>query len=160
MRSRGFTLVEILVVLVIIGVVTGAVLISAFSGGEGRLANHEIQRLELVAARLRDESVLRTVEYGLRFHRGGYEVLLWDGQQWIPESPVHIWSPAVNAELVVNGHPVSLAGQVPPGAARPQVAFLSSGEADGFELVLRAGEAGERLVVHGTGLIERERLVR
>lgn len=160
MRSRGFTLVEILVVLVIIGVVTGAVLISAFSGGEGRLANQEIQRLELVAERLRDESVLRTVEYGLRFHGGGYEVLVWDGQQWIAESPVHTWTPAVDADLTVNGQAVTLAARPPPGPARPQVAFLSSGEADGFELVLRAGGAGERLVVHGTGLIERERLVR
>jgi general secretion pathway protein H len=157
-RSRGFTLVEILVVLVIIGVVAGAVMITAFGGGESRLANQEIQRIELVAARLRDESVLRTVEYGLRFHAGGYQTLVWDGQQWTPESPGHAWSPAVRAELVVNGRAVALANRLPSGPAQPQIAFLSSGEADGFVLTLRAGADGERLVVHSSGLIERERL--
>lgn len=160
MRSRGFTLVEILVVLVIIGVVAGVVMVTAFSGGEGRLANQEIQRLELVAARLRDESVLRTVEYGLRFHGGGYEILVWNGQQWVAESTMHTWPPGLAVELVVNGQAVTLADRVPSSAAQPQVAFLSSGEADGFELTLRTDGIGERLTVHGTGLVERVRLDR
>lgn len=158
MQSRGFTLVEILVVLVIIAVVTGMVMVTAFGGGEGRLANQEIQRLELIAARLRDESALRTVEYGLRFQNSGYEILVWNGQEWIAESAVHTWAPVLDVELVVNGRFVVLAERVPSGPAQPQIAFLSSGESDGFELTLRGGGVGERLTVHGTGLIERERL--
>lgn len=154
MRSRGFTLVEILVVLVVIGVVTGTVLLTAFTGGESRLVRQEAQRLEIVAGRLRDESVLRMVEYGLRFHSGGYEILVWSDGRWIPEDGGHDWPAVLQAELVVNGQAVALDSE------RPQVAFLSSGEADGFELTLRADGAGERLRVHNTGLIEREPLER
>ncbi len=86
--SRGFTLVEMLVVVVIIGVmVVGAVLALGVAGRDRALEN-ETRRLDALLAYARDQAELQTREYGLRFTRNGYSFIAYDARrgQWLEQS--------------------------------------------------------------------------
>lgn len=155
---KGFTLIEVLVVLVIIGVVVGATLFTVRAGGEERVARDEVRRLEHAVTLLADESVQRMAELGLQFHARGYRVLAWDGAAWVPHGRARTWPDGLGAELVVEARATPLPPAFPPGAPRPEVVFLSSGEVSAFTLSLRAAGGGERLTVHAHGGTEREPL--
>lgn len=163
-RSGGFTLIEILVVLVIAGMITTLALISVRGGGEHRLAHDELRRLERLVEVIADESVYRVLELGLEFRASGYRVLAWDGHMWAPLPTAGAlrprrWPDTLLATLAVEGAPVALTEAFREKDPVPQVVFLSSGEVSAFTLDLMAGNAhGGRLAVHLTGDAERTQI--
>ncbi len=77
---RGFTLLEILVVVIIIGVLTALLLPNLNAGGRYRELNREAASL---AARIRvaqDDAMLAGREYGIVFSSEGYRFVAWDAQ--------------------------------------------------------------------------------
>ena len=160
-RQRGFTLIEILVVMLIAGILTAAALLSVRGGGEERLAREEIQRLDRLVALASDEAVYRRLELGLEFRREGYRFLVWNEETWAPlPSPgplrAHRWPEALTASLTVEAKPTSLPASFAAEEPVPQVVFLSSGEVSAFQLDLTAANGlGERLQVHVTAATER-----
>ena len=163
LSARGFTLIEILVVLVIVGIVTTTALLSLRGGGEARLARAEIQQLERLVELASDEALYRALELGIEFRQGGYRFLVWDGTTWSPVADVNAmrersWPDVLAAQLVVEAKPVPLPMAFPADNPVPQVVLLSSGEVSAFELELRAPDGGESLTVHATGTSEREPL--
>lgn len=161
-RARGFTLIEILVVVVIVGIVTATALLSVRAGGEARLAREEIHRLERLVAVAIDEAVYRNLELGVEFVAGGYRFLVWDGATWSPMTDGAMrerrWPDVLAARLTVEARPVTLPRAYPTEKPVPQVVLLSSGEVSAFELELRAPDGGESLTVHATAVTEREPL--
>lgn len=160
-RERGFTLIEILVVMLIAGILTAAVLLSVRGGGEERLAREEIRRLDRLVALASDEAVFRLLELGLEFHREGYRFLVWTGEAWAPlpePGPLraHRWPEALTGSLTVEAKPTPLHASFAAEEPVPQVVFLSSGEVSAFQLELVAANGlGERLQVHVTADTER-----
>jgi general secretion pathway protein H len=145
-RVAGFTLIEVLVVMVVIGCLAGLAVISSGVAGPARQLNHEAERLAGLIGVLADEAVLDNREYGLRLERDGYQVFfhdeasgrwqaLSDGTRQLPD-----W-----AELTfeLDGEPLVLpapasgqekkARDAPPV---PQLVILSSGELSPFRLQL------------------------
>ena len=159
---RGFTLIELLVVIVIVGVMMSMVLLTVRGGGEARLAQDEIQRLDRLVQLAADESVYRLVELGLEFARDGYRFLVWDGTEWTPlpdPGPLreHRWPDALVPALTVEAKPVPVPAAFMAEEPVPQVVFLSSGEVSAFTLELVApGGVGERLQVFITAETERD----
>ena len=163
LSAHGFTLIEILVVLVIVGIVTTTVLLSLRGGGEARLAREEILQLERLVELASDEALYRSLELGIEFRQHGYRFMVWDGATWSPVADVpamreRSWPEILRAELTVEARPVPLPPSFRADKPVPQVVLLSSGEVSAFELELRAPDGGESLTVHTTGTTAREPL--
>jgi general secretion pathway protein H len=83
-RSGGFTLIEILVVIVIVGIVMSIAILSiTLAGGDSQL-REEAQRMVSLVEVAQDESLLQGREFGLEFMQGSYRFVEFDPltRQW------------------------------------------------------------------------------
>ena len=150
--QHGFTLLEVMLVVVIIAVLTGLATL-ALGGNQQRRLQHEAERLQQVLQLLRDEAEQQQLELGIRFTPNGYQVLrldqvslTWQSMQEKPFS-AHEFALPLAIHLQLEGNSLTpqaddgseqwlSAGQARRSAPVPQLLFLSSGESSAFELSL------------------------
>ena len=155
-RPNGFTLVEMLVVLVIIGVmVAGGTLALSWLGDDSQL-QREADRVLALMNYARERAELQTREYALRLTPGRYEFMSLDarGGRWMPVTDddtlrARALPDGIDVKLIVEGRPVILLPDPPQSKAKllddskelkPQIMLLSSSDVTSFELTLiRAG---------------------
>ena len=77
---KGFTLIEILVVIVIISISVGLVVVNFTTGGVDKKAEEEVIRLQQLLRTAHQQSVIRAEEYGVRFYKTGYRFMKYDEQ--------------------------------------------------------------------------------
>jgi len=77
---KGFTLIEILVVIVIISISVGLVVVNFTTGGVEKTAEEEAIRLQQLLRVAHQQSVIRAEEYGVRFYKTGYRFMKYDEQ--------------------------------------------------------------------------------
>jgi general secretion pathway protein H len=82
-RSRGFTLIEILVVVLIIGIVSAGILLSVNLTGRDRDLEQESDRLLSLVNYAREQAELQTREYGVIFHDDGYQFVAYDARRGV-----------------------------------------------------------------------------
>lgn len=106
-HCRGFTLLEMMIVIVLIGVLLGMV---SFASGPNpaREARQEAHGTAGVIQQLRERAVLDGQEYGLRLSVDGYQVMRLDVQGWEPMAALYRWPGSLRLRLEQDGHPVSL----------------------------------------------------
>lgn len=160
--ARGFTLIEILVVLALIAVLTGLAVLSA--GTAGSPVTREARRLAASLQLAADESRLQGRVLGLRFGKDGYSYfelamekpeddapagyvwrLLGPGGAFAPRT----WPASLQFELRINGRLVA-----PRPAERPsppQVVLLPEGEFTPFSLRLADARGAGASVRFGSG---------
>jgi len=82
---KGFTLIEILVVIVIISISVGLVVVNFTTGGVDKKAEEEVIRLQQLLRTAHQQSVIRAEEYGVRFYKTGYRFMKYDelNKQWV-----------------------------------------------------------------------------
>jgi general secretion pathway protein H len=144
-RRAGFTLIEILVVLLIIGImIAGAVLSIGVTGGDRELEK-ERERVLALTDYLRDQAGLQNREYGMRCFIGGYEFLVYDPRsgRWQrlegdTATRVRHLPTGLVMDLSIEGRDIVLPREtVEDDELAPQILLYSSGDLNLFELTLR-----------------------
>ncbi len=133
---RGFTLLEIMVVLVLIGIITSFALLSVGGGPRERLAE-EARRLAALVELHQQEAILSGELRGIQFGRAGYAILsLGEKGEWRPPATAdtlirHALPEDIALGLWIEGRPADLktTGKL------PQVVLLASGETTEFVAV-------------------------
>lgn len=161
LRAAGFSLIELLVVIVILAIMSSMVLLSMGTLRSENEAETEAQRLTALLEFLSEEALVQARDYGVEFFRDGYRFLGWD-----PDS--RLWSvleedevlrprqlpPEMELSLAVDGRAVVVEEYEddrtrPQDELAPQVAVFSSGEFTPFELFLVAGRVADSWVLRG-----------
>jgi general secretion pathway protein H len=141
--QRGFTLMEIMVVLVIVGIMISFAVLQLGDAGEKQLQK-ETRRLELLINLAREESILETLDYALGFWQGGYSFYEMDEDKgkWkeVTDDPsLHPREIPEYMELALElEDQLVILERKPP--EKPQVFLLSSGEMTPFLLQLSIQE--------------------
>ncbi len=156
---RGFTLIEILVVLVIVAVLSIAATLALSGNAERRLAD-EAERFRALLAQSCQMAELGGREFGVVIDAEGYRFQRLDGTQWQGfrdgELRPRRWPEALRLDLTREGRPLLLAtGE----RAMPQVVCFSTGELTPFVLTMALGEdARWRVLAREDGTLDSERV--
>ena len=80
-RHQGFTLLELLVVLVIVSILLGAVALNAIPGN-GQLLQDDAQRIALLLQAARDEAIVRNRAIAFEIDEQRYRFLIRQNDSW------------------------------------------------------------------------------
>lgn len=161
--AAGFTLIELMVVVVIIGVVIAATLLSLGGTGRDSQLEQERDRLAGLIEYVRERAALQTVEYGLRCETGDYRFAMYDSRtgKWL-EDPLdetlraRTLPAGLELALSIEDRPVVLPARTDakrhdaPKDLTPQVMLYSSGELTSFKLTLLRTGVGRSALLTGT----------
>ena len=142
--NAGFSLLELLIVVVIIGLLAQAVAISWRALGNDREVEEETNRLRSVIDLLHEEALMQSRDYGVMFTETGYRFYVFDYQElaWVvPQTDrlleQHMLRPQLGMSLVLDGRDVPLDPDFESQDVEnpePQVMLLSSGEVTPFTI--------------------------
>jgi general secretion pathway protein H len=164
MRSKGFTLVEILVVVVIMAVVISLAVLSIGVTGRDSQLDEESRRIEGLVDLLHERAVLEGRDFGLLIQPTAYEFLVYDPVRgrWLTFNDEHEFRrrelpKGVTLQLELDSQIVvlkpierkSASDEAPPA---PQVAIAASGEGTPFRLTLLREATRARASVDGNAL--------
>lgn len=141
-RSRGFSLLELLVVVTIIGIFAGAAVLYIGVTGRDRVIEREMLRLSSIVELLREEALMQGRDYGVLFSQTGYRFYIYDHTQSLWVDPPgdrllrgHALPEPLRLGLILEERDVRLAQEFDEELLEepePQVFVLSSGELTPF----------------------------
>ena len=184
-KSRGFTLIEILVVITIISIVSGIIVFS-IGDTRSREFDRETRRLQTVLQMASQEAVMQYQQLGVIIEPDGYQFVRLDEEQekWVPFSSDdatfrnHKVMEGVTLEVSLDGMDSGLGSDIEEltliddeeldrfdddedeeVALQPQIYMLSSGELNDFIIYLDFDEINEHFMITGNlaGAIKLER---
>jgi general secretion pathway protein H len=164
MRSKGFTLVEILVVIFIIAVIISLTVLTVTSTGRDSQLDDESRRIEGLVGLLHERALLEGRDFGLRIEPTAYEFVVYDTvkERWMMMDQErefrHRELPkGISFKLQLDSQDVVIKPidrNLPSGAAppAPQVAIAASGEGTPFRLTLLRNATQAKATVDGTAM--------
>ncbi len=152
---RGFTLIEILVVMFIVGLMFSLAVLSVGEGGQAESVRREAERFRALLVLAQERAVLEAREFSVSFTGDGYGFLVLEEDAWQSITDDDLFRDrklpeGVSFELTANDLPVDLAdpGDEEKGPT-PHVLVLSSGELTPFELRVYAGDGAIAYRIEG-----------
>lgn len=166
-RLPGFTLIEILVVLVIVGIIVAAALLSLGTLGDDRNLQTEARRLSTLLQMATDDATIQGRDFGIEVMTAGYRFVEHDPllNQWFEVIDDELMrerklEEGTEFELVIEEHRVLLEDEAQDTEKEeddddrdltddylPHILILSSGDASPFELhIVRSRDRAEVLV--------------
>jgi general secretion pathway protein H len=161
---RGFTLLEVLVVLVIMASMAG-LLVLGFKDSPQQRLRREASDLAVLLNAAADEAVLHGLELGLAIDNDGYRFVYFDAEkkQWLSMAEKtlapHKFTESLKVAVVLDGEHIDeqslqrireLSERSEDEKLRPLLLLLSSGEVTPFTLTLAYGDE-LKVVVSGDG---------
>lgn len=158
---NGFTLLELMVVIVIVGIILSFVTLSTGGDQRAEQLEREAQRIVALLQLASEEAVMRSEQLALRVGESDYEFMILENGQWAAladDRPLRPRELPAGIELRLE-----LQDNPPPGLSaedseQPQVFLLSSGEMTPFVLTLSAPETEQRYAIKASllGRVELE----
>lgn len=137
-RRAGFTLVELLMTVAIMGVAAGAVVLSAPDPRPS--VGEDAERFAARLQRAREEAILSNRAVAVEASAGGYAFAAFDGERWSPLQEGPFWREPWSEGVV--------AGPVEPPL---RVTFDPTGAAEPARLVLSRDSRSIAVAVDGAG---------
>jgi len=164
MRSKGFTLVEILVVVVIMAIVISIAVLSVGTAGRDTQLDEESRRIEGLMGLLHERALLEGRDFGMRIEPAAYEFVVYDPRRdlWTSldqqsefrrrELPQGLsFQLELDSQIVVI-KPIDRELSTDAAPPRPQLAIAASGEGTPFRLTLLRDGSQARASVNGDSL--------
>ncbi len=160
-RQSGFTLLEIVVVLFIIGIITGVALLNVAGDPAADAVETEGKRLAALIRFNREAATLRIEERGLRLDESEYRWFVYEDGDWLPTMDSGVKTGrelpgGLTLALSVEEFPAELKGTEDSSLdvdesdeLLPQLWLSSTGEMLPFEIVLRDPSDRHRFVIRG-----------
>lgn len=146
-RHTGFTLIEILVVLVVVGLLASLAVFTMGGSSQQRELENEVSELYLLMQTASEQAVLNNLELGLRVEEGGYQFVAFQDQtgDWKASGERLFRARSLPEWLTVTKFIESDAPRLASAEDRllPDVVFFSSGETTPFELEFTIGSGSD-----------------
>ncbi len=129
--GAGFTLVEVLVVVLVIGLLFGVAILAVNPGSRDARLEREATRLWRLLSLAAEESLLQSREYGIRVADSGYAFYAFNAGEWQAVAGdkrlrEREFPEFVRPEVEIDGLRIVL--DETPVSGKPQIMMLSSGE--------------------------------
>jgi general secretion pathway protein H len=156
-RSAGFTLIELMIVVFIIGLITAAVVITIGSERRDTELDKEAQRLDALLGYVREQAELQTRDYGFLSSDREYKFLVFDVLQnkWRPVDEDDAlrerkYPDGMLVSMVVEGRAIVLNQKKKSGLndLKPQVMIFANGDLTSFEVKLQREGSADFAHIH------------
>ncbi|MFI4889633.1 MAG: type II secretion system minor pseudopilin GspH [Steroidobacterales bacterium] len=163
-RIRGFTLIEILVVIAIMAIVISLAVLSINVTGRDTQIDQESQRIEGLLEMLHDRALIEGHDFGMRLEPAAYAFVAYDTRRnlWVALDQDHEFRRRMlpiglsfqleldSRQVVLEPIDPNLSSDTAPPA--PQLAIAASGDSTPFRITLLRAETQARAVISGDSL--------
>jgi len=155
-RSAGFTLLEIMIVVFVVGLIAAAAVITFGGDRHDTELDREAERLDALFDYVREQAELQTRDYGFRANETGYSFVVFDvlQNQWRAAGEDEAlrereFPEGLEPQMVVEGRPIVL-DQKKRGIDdfKPQVMIFANGDLSSFEISLRREDGAENARIY------------